>query len=257
MKKLFLFFGLFFSVNFAHSQVLLSLIFGDKLNSPRLEFGLEGGVNFATISNTEGAEIGSNFNLGFYFDYKLKDPNWIFSTGVIVKSKMGAEGLPVYALDNQDLNAVFVGGFVDRDLKYFNVPLLMKYEFDNHIYVKAGTMLGLLYKATDNFQNYVDGQKIQYANDIRDGAQRIDAGLAVGGGYRITHGNGMNVGFMYYNSFVPVMKGNVNQYNQTLYLTVGIPIGKGKAAKIAAEKKEEAAEKTAEENKTTAPEPSK
>lgn len=250
MKKNILVVALLFCVSFAHSQVLLSLIFGDKLNSPRLEFGLEGGVNFATISNTEGAEIGSNFNLGFYFDYKLKNPQWIFSTGVIVKSKMGAESLPVYALNNQDLNEVFVGGFVDRELEYFNVPLLIKYEFDNHIYVKGGTMLGLLYKATDNFQNYVDDQKIEYTNDIRDGAQRIDAGLAIGAGYRITKGNGMNIGLMYYNGFIPVMKGNVNQYNQTLYLTVGIPIGKGKAAK-------EAAAKKAAEEKTTLPEPTK
>ena len=256
MKKTLIIIVALFCANATHSQVLLSLIFGDKLNSPRLEFGLEGGVNFATISNTEGAAIGSNFNLGFYFDYKLKNPNWIFSTGVIVKSKMGAEGLPVYSLNNEDLDAVFVGGFVDRDLKYFNVPLMMKYEFENHVYVKAGTMLGLLYKATDNFQNYVDDQKIQYANNFRDEAQRIDAGLAIGAGYRITKGNGMNVGFMYYNSFVPVMKGDINQYNQTLYITVGIPIGKGKAAKEAAAKKE-AAEKAADENKTVIPETSK
>ena len=256
MKKSIFIVVLLICTNSVHSQVLLSLIFGDKLNSPRLEFGLEGGVNFATISNTTGAEMGSNFNIGFYFDYKLKNPQWIFSTGVIVKSKMGAQGLPTYSLNNEDLDAVFAGGFVDRDLKYFNVPLLMKYEFDNHVYVKAGTMLGLLHKATDNFQNYVGGQKIQYANDFRDDAQRIDAGLAVGAGYRITQGNGMNIGLMYYNGFVPVMKGNVNQYNQTLYLTVGIPIGKGKAAKEAAAKKA-AEEKTIDENKTTIPEPTK
>ena len=256
MKKSIFSIVLLLCFNLAHSQVLLSLIFGDKLNSPRLEFGLEGGVNFATISNTEGAEIGSNFNLGFYFDYKLKNPSWIFSTGVIVKSKMGAESLPVYSLNNADLDAVFVGGFVDRELEYFNVPLLIKYEFENHVYVKAGTMLGLLYKATDNFQNYVDNQKIEYTNNFRDDTQRIDAGLAVGAGYRITKGNGMNVGLMYYNSFIPVMKGNVNQYNQTLYLTVGIPIGKGKAAKDAAAKKA-AEEKTTDENKTLVPETNK
>ena len=256
MKKIIFSILLVLCVNYVNSQVLLSLIFGDKLNSPRLEFGLEGGVNFATISNTDGAEIGSNFNLGFYFDYKLKNPNWIFSTGVIVKSKMGAESLPVYSLNNPDLDAVFVGGFVDRELEYFKVPLLIKYEFDNHIYVKGGTMLGLLYKATDNFQNYVDDQKIEYKNNFRDDTQRIDAGLAVGAGYRITKGNGMNVGFMYYNGLIPVMKGNVNQYNQTLYLTVGIPIGKGKAAKEAAAKKA-TEEKIMDENKSTVPESSK
>lgn len=35
------------------SQVLLSLIFGDKLNSDGVEFGLEGGYNFSNVSNLE------------------------------------------------------------------------------------------------------------------------------------------------------------------------------------------------------------
>jgi len=37
----------------AQSQVLLSLIFGDKLNSDGLKFGLKGGTNFSNISNLE------------------------------------------------------------------------------------------------------------------------------------------------------------------------------------------------------------
>ena len=59
------------SVNL-HSQVLLSLIFGDKLNSEGLEFGLEGGVNWSNISNLDADKSLSTFNLGFYFDFKLK-----------------------------------------------------------------------------------------------------------------------------------------------------------------------------------------
>ena len=33
----------------AQSQILLSLLFGDKLNSDGLEFGLEGGFNWASF----------------------------------------------------------------------------------------------------------------------------------------------------------------------------------------------------------------
>lgn len=32
---------------------------------------------------------------------------------------------------------------IDRKINYFHVPIMMKYKFDNHIYVKAGTQLGL------------------------------------------------------------------------------------------------------------------
>jgi hypothetical protein len=75
------------SVNL-HSQVLLSLIFGDKLNSEGLEFGLEGGMNWANISNLDADKSLSAFNLGFYFDFKLKN-QWNLYTGVLVKAKMG------------------------------------------------------------------------------------------------------------------------------------------------------------------------
>ena len=55
------------------SQILLTVLFGDKLNSDGLEFGLEGGFNFSDISELEANERLSSFNLGFYFDFRLKN----------------------------------------------------------------------------------------------------------------------------------------------------------------------------------------
>jgi len=239
MKKKILILGLLFSFTTASSQVILSLLFGDKLNSPTLEFGLAGGVNFSTISNLDGAKTATDFNLGFYFDLRLKNPSWFFSTGVIVKSTVGADGLPVYSLNNENLDNTFTGGFVDRNINYFYVPIMMKYKFKNNIYVKGGTQLGLLGKAFDEFNNNYNGENVEYKNNIRDQIHVIDAGLAAGLGYRLTKGNGMNLEIQYYHGLVTVMKGDSspNQYNRSLYVTVGIPIGKGKAAKEAAAKK--------------------
>jgi hypothetical protein len=72
MKKRILLLITLFCVSASYSQVLISMVFGDKLNSPFLEFGLEGGANLSTISNlkTTGSNIG--FNLGFYFDIRIK-----------------------------------------------------------------------------------------------------------------------------------------------------------------------------------------
>lgn len=245
MKKYLLVFGLLFCFSTANSQVILSLLFGDKLNSPTLEFGLAGGANFSTISNLDDAQIATHFNLGFYFDLRLKDPSWFLSTGVIVKSSVGANGLPVYSLNNENLDNVFAGGFVNRHINYFYVPIMMKYKFQNNIYVKGGTQLGLLGKAYDEFNNNYNGENVEYENKIRDEIHVIDAGLAAGVGYRITKGNGMNLEIQYYYGLVTVMKGDSspNQYNRSLYVTVGIPIGKGRAARDAAAKA--AAEKQA------------
>src|SRR5690606_4643840 len=108
--------------------------------------------NFSTISNLEKTERQTDFNLGFYFDYKLKNLSWMLSTGVIVKSTMGADGIAVYSLNDADLDNAFAGGYANREIKYFNVPIMIKYKFENNIYVKAGTQLGLLHKAFDEFK---------------------------------------------------------------------------------------------------------
>ncbi|MCC9064539.1 porin family protein [Flavobacterium piscisymbiosum] len=249
MKKGLLLLIVFFSVTSAHSQVLISLIFGDKLNSPFLEFGLEGGVNFSDISGLESSGTNAGFNLGFYFDIRSKqNPAWMINTGVIVKSPMGAHSIPVYSLNDVNLDNTFAGGSVNREIRYFNVPILIKYQFKNRIYLKTGPQFGLLAKAFDEFKQEVDKDDVIYKKNIRDQIRVLDAGVAFGAGYHMNVGNGLNVTVQYYYGLVPVMKGDgPNVYNRSLYLTAGIPIGKGKAA-------QRRAEKEAELNKVVLPE---
>lgn len=45
MKNLLLFAVLFFASASVQSQVLISSLLGDKLNSDKLEFGMDGGLN--------------------------------------------------------------------------------------------------------------------------------------------------------------------------------------------------------------------
>lgn len=249
MKKSLLILFALFCFAPAHSQVLISLIFGDKLNSPFLEFGLEGGANFSTITdlNSSGSEPG--FNLGFYFDIRSKkNPAWMINTGVIVKSPMGAHGLPVYSLNDETLDNTFAGGSVNREIRYFNVPILLKYQFKNRIYLKTGPQFGLLAKAFDEFKKEVNKDDVVYKKNIRDQIRVIDAGVALGAGYHMNVGNGLNVTVQYYYGLVPVMKGDgPHVYNRSLYVTAGIPIGKGKAA-------QRRADKEAEMNKIVLPE---
>lgn len=234
MKKTFLLLLVLSWAGPVHSQILMSLLFGDKLNSPFLEFGLEGGVNFSTLSNIEGAKNNTGFNLGFYFDIKSKrNPSWMLNTGVIVKSPMGSENLPVYSLNDLNLDNIFAEGNVKREIRYFNVPILIKYQFKNNLYLKTGPQLGLLARAYDEFSKEINGNDAVYKKNIRDQIHVIDAGIAVGAGYHLNTGNGINLGVYYYYGLVPLMKGNTypDYYNRSFYITAGLPIGKGKAAK--------------------------
>jgi hypothetical protein len=146
---------------------------------------------------------------------------------------MGAGGLPVFSLGDAALDSAFVGGSVRRKIRYFNVPIMMKYQFNNHIYAKAGFQLGLLAKAFDEFTNQVkDKEDLKYTLKTKDNYHPLDAGLAFGLGYRLMKGNGMNIGFQYYLGLIDVVidDSSPNQYNRSLYLTACIPIGKNKKA---------------------------
>jgi len=215
-----------------HSQVLISLLLGDKLNSGKIEFGLDGGLSLASLTGIDGSKVHSNYNLGFYFDFKLKNPSWMFNTGVRVKATMGAENVPVYSLNNPDLDNTFAGGSITRKINYFDVPFMLKYTFKNKIYAQGGIQLGLRYKATDVFtRTVIDDDDLTYKLDVKDDYHPLDGGLIAGIGYRLVKGNGMNLGIQYYYGLVDarISDASPDQFNRSWYFNVGIPIGKGKA----------------------------
>lgn len=246
-------------VNQASSQVLISLLLGDKLNSEKLKFGLDGGVNFSTISNLDRSKYHAGFDLGFYFDILLKEKKpWYIHTGVLVKSPMGSRELKPYSLNDSSLDSLFASGSVERQLRYFNVPILVRYNFKNNFYIEAGPMLGLLSKAKDIFYADVeDKQDLSYVNEVRDQYKRIDAGVEAGIGYMFLKGTGFNLGFRYYAGLTEILKDNSGDPNKNsaFYLYASLPVGAGEKAKAKARAKEQereakkAAKKARQENK--------
>jgi hypothetical protein len=219
----------------AHGQILISLLLGDKLNSGGMEFGLDGGLNFSDIHGLHPSGSKPGFNLGFYFDIKLKDPSWIFHTGVLVKSTMGADEIPVYSLDDINLDNAFSGGSVKRRLGYFNVPAMIKYKWRNNFFVEAGPMFGVMNKSKDEFFASIKKKDdLTYTLDTKDRYHSLDAGLMAGIGYRLLRGNGMNLALRYYLGLVDITIDDSTpaQYNRTLYIALGIPIGVGKKQSV-------------------------
>lgn len=227
-----------------HSQVLISLLFGEELNSDKVKFGLDGGINFSNLTNTQGSKFLENFNLGLYFDIQLKEnTSWYLHTGALLKSEMGARNIEVYPLDEPDLDSIFVGGSIERTLKYINIPVLVRYRFANHFFFEIGPMLGFLTKANDEFYNSVKkDEDLSFKNKVTDNYKRFDAGIEAGIGYHLIKGTGVNFGIRYYQGFMDVFKENSSDpaWNQSLYLFVSIPIGAGEKAqaKKAAKKAE-------------------
>ena len=222
--------GLFFLLALAgsaHSQVLISLLLGDKLNSEGLEFGLTGGFNWSTISNMEADKSLSTLNLGFYFDIRMKQQFWLH-TGVLVKSRLGVAELSTNDLNYLEVSQYESGGDYNQSINYFLVPVLAKYKFKNNFYIELGLQFGLAYKSWVEYIEKNDDVDARIREYNKDQINRIDAGIRGGVGYKLLKGTGMNIGLAYYYGFVDVYKTRSGTNNQSFFLVLDIPIGKSK-----------------------------
>lgn len=211
----------------ARGQVLISLLLGDKLNSDKVEFGLDGGLSFVTQRGIDG-DIRTTFNLGFYFNFWLDDA-WFFHTGVIVKSSMGERGIAPYSLGDAQLDDLLSGSEVVRKLGYFHVPILLQRRFEKRYFVEAGPQLGLCHAANDVFESKTEsGDELQFSHDFRDEVKTFDAGIVLGAGYRFREGKSMSVGCRWYAGLLNVFKEGEG-YNNSVTIFGSIPIGAGNA----------------------------
>lgn len=226
-RKLFALTGFLFLATAAQSQVLITLLLGDKLNAPGLEFGLETGVNWSNNRGFESKNLLGTFNLGFYFDIRLKD-QWYLYTGVMAKSSMGVDQLTRGDLDFLGTTLYEEEGTYQQRFSNFLLPIQAKYKFKNHLYVEAGPMLGWLRDAYVEYNHEGEDRKARIREENRDLFNRIDAGIAGGFGYTLLKGTGMSIGVDYYFGLVNAIKDKSGSGNNSIFLKFNIPVGAAK-----------------------------
>jgi len=217
---------LIFSIS-SNSQVLISLLLGDKLNSEGLEFGLEGGYNWSGIDGLETNNRLATFNLGFYFDINLKN-EWNLYTGVLVKSNLGVDELTSNDLSFLKIETYPEQGTYRQRMNTFNIPALVKYEFKNHFYLEAGPQFILVTKAYVEFNSDVEGKNIRIRETNTGNVKRLGAGITGGFGYRLMKGEGITIGIKYYQGLTDVYKSKSGTHVSSFNLKVNIPIGADK-----------------------------
>ncbi len=217
----------------SQSQVLITILLGDKLNSDGLEFGLEGGLNWSNISGLETNSFARKWNLGFYFDIRIKN-QWFLYTGVLVKSNSGVDKLKDGDLDMLnatkylELNGESINGDYNQVMNYFLVPVLIKYKTKKYFYGEIGPQFGLMHKSYIEFTSDIDGKDATVREYNKDNINKIDVGIMVGIGYQLLKGNGWTIGAKYYYGFIDVYREIENTKNSSIFLKMNIPIGAGK-----------------------------
>ncbi len=220
----------------SQSQVLITLLLGDKINSEGLEFGLEGGLNWTKVSGLETTSFARKWNLGFYFDIRLKNQWWIY-TGVLVKANYGVDKLTDCDLDTLGAKKYFnnnggrIEGNYSAKINSFMVPVLMRYKFKNYMYIEAGPQFSLMYDSWVEFEADIDETEAVFKEYNKDKINRIDAGIMFGTGYKLFKGKGLSIGAKYYYGFVNTYKGISGTTNSSFYIELFIPIGAEKKNK--------------------------
>jgi len=140
MKKTALFvLMLTLTASLAHSQVLIALLFGDKLNSDSFQLGIQLAGNFQNVTGWEGTS--SRFSLGFgiYGELKLTE-KLSLQPEILFKDPRGADGVPGNEFDNENLDPLLADASVTMKLAYVSIPILLKYHISQQFSITDGLL---------------------------------------------------------------------------------------------------------------------
>ncbi len=235
MKKFFFSFLLLIICKAASAQVIIALLFGDKLNTDKLEFGLFGGPTFSNISNMN-AEAKSGFNLGLYFNVKISN-NFFLHPEAIAKEALGAKGIAPYTTGIPEIDESFANGSVTRKIKAVSLPLLMQYRIKGSLFVQGGPQVDWQLKTKDIFTTDVNDAPLEYTTKAKDVTTAFSVDVAGGLVYRFKKDKGVGLGLRYCYGLTDIMKKeNGKQVNSAWLINISIPVGAGKSSANAKQK---------------------
>jgi hypothetical protein len=225
MKKVFFLFLMIAFCGAAQGQIIIALLFGDKLNSGKLEFGLVLSPTFTNITNIE-SDYRGGLTLGMFFNIR-PDRKLFIHVDLIPKSSFGAKNIPPYSVGNDSLDNLFASGSVERIIKTVNMSVLARYTITPHFFIDAGIQPDLLYKPRDYFTVDHDGNELQYTKNIEDQFTRLDFQVAGGLFYRFKlEAGSMGIGMRYTHGITDIDKVVPGiQASSAWQFSLTIPIG--------------------------------
>jgi hypothetical protein len=228
MKKIIAVTGLFLISFNIHSQILISILFGDKLNTDKLTFGLTLGNAWNSLTGYSKADAQSNFNLGIFLTLKLKQRLFI-QFDALAKYKSGAKGLPVYSLNDHVLDSIYQNGSLQRSIKCFALNPTLQYRIWKYLNIEAGPHVSLRLKTIDVLIADHESGKQQFEKDMSDATTRFDVGAMGGLSWQFDKGTGLKLGVRYHLGFIDMFPSeDAQNATRSFQINVYIPIGKAK-----------------------------
>jgi len=157
-----------------------------------LSYGVKGGLNSFTVTNSTGAKSKIAFQLGGFAEFKVSEKFAVQPE--LMYTSQGAKD-----------------DFATLSLSYINIPVIAKYCVTEDISIQAGPQIGFLMSAK------YDG------TDFKDSFKSMDYGLNIGAGYNLNEK--MSLDLRYYIGLAQLQKdietGESASHNSGLLLSFG------------------------------------
>ncbi len=160
--------------------VIISLLsFGGTQAQEFFNFGVKGGVNFATLTGDDADELDAKMKTGFHLGVLAE---------IMISDKFGIQPEVLYSSQGAKSDASVFEEFGDVDvtlkLDYVAVPVMLKYFVSPGFSLEAGPQFSFLSKS--EIEAEFGGET--ETEDLKDDTESFDLGAALGVGYGLPQG---------------------------------------------------------------------
>lgn len=170
-----------------HGQVLIGLLFGEKLATPNFNMGFEIGINFATLDGLPRAERMNRTVFGLFADWRFSE-HLHLGAAVLPAAGRGANGLDPAPTGDPVIDSQVAGTTMSRSLGYVELPVVLKWSprRETGFRIGAGASVGLVTGATDRYAaSTPSGTEYVLERDIGNAIPGVDLGLTVEAEWRL------------------------------------------------------------------------
>ena len=210
----------------ANTQVLLGILFGDKLSTEKFHIGVDVGLNLSNLSGIDGTGVKAGLLFGLLGEWRFAE-HFYLQPELLPFYKVGANDLPPGGLDVQPLDSLATDKSASRRMNYFAIPVIIKYGvMEDKLHLGLGPQVGFLTGASDKFEGVVQNT-ITVTEDIKDSLNSTDAGIVFHAEYKFRGQFGASVAARFYLGLTDTIKDNPGDavYNRVFSVLASIPIG--------------------------------
>ncbi|MCU4176503.1 porin family protein [Carboxylicivirga sp. N1Y90] len=170
--------------------VLVALLAIASSSFAQVKFGAKAGINIANLKITEvdydpGLEYKVGLTIGAFAKYSVSE-------------KFAIQPELLYSMKGAKINYSEGNDYNKGSIKtnYLSIPIIAKYYLSSGFNLQAGPQMDFLLSAKTSYDSSIDGHITSESYDFKDSLKGIDFGLAVGLGYDLENGLGIEARYI-------------------------------------------------------------